>query len=246
MISRALTDIKYRSVIPSPIYGSTTTVQAVSRQVSSNQRHTHPGLPALLQRHLQARWQKPVADFNREAFDMITGSLTEQQRPLILDSFCGTGLSTAQLAERHPDHLVVGIDQSAQRLSRHSDGQDNYLLLRAECEPLWLLLAEAGITLSHHYLLYPNPWPKRSHLKRRIHGHPGFPLLLALQGSIELRTNWQIYAEEFGLALHLAGTAGCVSQFVVEGKALTLFEQKYADSGHSLWRYRADVKPQAK
>lgn len=221
-------------------------MQAASRQVSSNQLHTHPGLPALLQRHLQARWQKPVAGFNREAFDQIINSLAGQPRPLILDSFCGTGLSTAQLATRHPDHLVVGIDQSAQRLSRHSHAQDNYLLLRAECEPLWLLLVEAGITLSHHYLLYPNPWPKRSHLKRRIHGHPAFPLLLALGGAIELRTNWQIYAEEFGLALHLAGVSGYVSQFLLEDYALTLFEQKYADSGHALWRYKGGVKPQAK
>ncbi|MEP1469998.1 MAG: SAM-dependent methyltransferase [Halieaceae bacterium] len=218
-------------------------MRTASRQVRSNQQHTHPGLPELLRRHMQARWQKPVADFNSEAFDAINASIAEQNRPLILDSFCGTGLSTAQLAARHPDHLVVGIDQSAQRLSRHSHSQDNYLLLRAECEPLWLLLVEAGITLSHHYLLYPNPWPKRSHLKRRIHGHPAFPLLLALGGSIELRTNWQIYAEEFGLALHLAGTPGYVSQFVMQGSALTLFEQKYADSGHPLWRYRGDVRP---
>ena len=216
-------------------------MRATSRQVSSNQQHTHPALPTLLQRHLNARWRKPVADFNREAFDAIKSCIAEQQRPLILDSFCGTGLSTTQLAMRQPDHLVIGIDQSAQRLSRQGHTPENCLLLRAECEPLWLLLVEAGITLSHHYLLYPNPWPKRSQLKRRIHGHPAFPLLLALGGRIELRTNWQIYAEEFGLAMHLAGAPGCVSRFVKKESALTLFEQKYAESGHALWRYRANL-----
>ena len=241
MISGALTDIKYQSFSHHIVYRSKARVQAESSRVSSNQQHTHPGLPALLRRHLETRWRKPVAAFNRQAFEQIAAALASTPRPLVLDSFCGTGLSTAQLARLYPDHLVIGIDQSAQRLARHSRTEgDNYLLLRAECEPLWLLMAEAGLTVNRHYLLYPNPWPKSTHLKRRIHGHPAFPLLLALQGKIELRTNWQIYAEEFGLALHLAGVRGRVSQFAAGQRPFTLFEQKYRDSGHTLWRYRGN------
>ena len=240
MISGALTDIKYQSISSYIIYRSTAPLQAESSQVSSNQPHTHPGLPGLLRRHLATRWRKPVAAFNREAFEQLGTALAKTPRPLVLDSFCGTGLSTAQLARLYPDHLVIGIDQSAQRLARHSRTEGEYLLLRAECEPLWLLMAQAGLTVNHHYLLYPNPWPKRTHLKRRIHGHPAFPLLLALAGKIELRTNWQIYAEEFGLALHLAGVRGHVSQFAAGRRPLTLFEQKYRDSGHTLWRYQGN------
>lgn len=240
MISRALTDIKHQSISHQIIYRSKSGVQAESSRVSSNQQNTHPGLPGLLRRHLETRWRKPVAAFNKEAFEQIGEALAKTPRPLVLDSFCGTGLSTAQLAGLYPDHLVIGIDQSAQRLARHNRTEGNYLLLRAECEPLWLLMVEAGLTVSHHYLLYPNPWPKSTHLKRRIHGHPAFPLLLALQGRIELRTNWQIYAEEFGLALHLAGVRGLVSQFTAGRHPLTLFEQKYRDSGHTLWRYQGN------
>ncbi len=240
MISGALTDIKHQSISHQIIDRSKSGVQAESSRVSSNQQNTHPGLPSLLRRHLETRWRKPVAAFNKEAFEQIGEALAKTPRPLVLDSFCGTGLSTAQLARLYPDHLVIGIDQSAQRLARHNRTEGHYLLLRAECEPLWLLMVEAGLTVSHHYLLYPNPWPKSTHLKRRIHGHPAFPLLLALQGRIELRTNWQIYAEEFGLALHLAGVRGLVSQFAAGRHPLTLFEQKYRDSGHTLWRYQGN------
>jgi hypothetical protein len=94
-------------------------------------------------------------------------------------------MSTALIAEAHPDALVVGIDQSAHRLAKHqATGAQNYLLLHAEAEPLWLCLVEAGVTLHSHWLLYPNPWPKASQLKKRVHGHGAFPVLSRLGGGL--------------------------------------------------------------
>ena len=165
-------------------------------------------------------------------------------RPLVLDSFCGTGHSTAALAERHPGHLIVGVDKSAQRLAKHPHSpHDNYLLLQADCEDIWALLAGDGLLPDYHYMLYPNPWPKAAHLQRRIHGHPSFPLLLTLGGTLELRSNWQIYVEEFGCAMHLAGHHGRVLRLTDTGPNLSLFEQKYRNSGHDLWSYTASVMP---
>ncbi|MFV0277794.1 MAG: SAM-dependent methyltransferase [Parahaliea sp.] len=213
-------------------------MQANSRPVSSNQPWSHPRLGELVRRHLLHPWRKPVAGHNRQAFAELERALTTAPRPLILDSFCGTGQSTALLAQRHPGHLVVGVDQSAARLQRHRSGSNgSYLLLRAECEAIWQLLLERRWQLEAHYLLYPNPWPKSAHLRRRVHGHASFPLLLALGGRVELRSNWQIYVEEFGLAMALAGRRGRVSRISGE-PPLTLFEQKYRDSGHTLWCYR--------
>ncbi|MFT6288132.1 MAG: tRNA (guanine-N7-)-methyltransferase [Halieaceae bacterium] len=212
-------------------------MQVDSLKVSSNQNHTHPDLPAVLQRHTAKSWKPPIATFNQHAFNTIEAKLAESRQPLILDSFCGTGHSTARLAVMHPNHLVIGIDKSAHRLARHPGQQtSNYLLLQAECEPLWMLLTEHGLRLDFHYLLYPNPWPKKAHLKRRIHGHPAFPLLLALGGRVELRSNWQTYVEEFGLAMLLSGVSGCTRRLLPQ-EPLTLFEQKYHSSGHDLWQY---------
>ena len=139
---------------------------------------------------------------------------------------------------RHPDHLVVGIDKSENRLAKHPGGdRGNYLLLRAPCEDIWRLLVDSGMRLDHHYLLYLNPWPKAAHLKRRLHGHNSFPLLLELGGRLELRSNWQLYVEEFGSAMHIAGQPGCVATVREDTPALSLFERKYRDSGHTLWSY---------
>jgi tRNA G46 methylase TrmB len=156
----------------------------------------------------------------------------------VLDSFCGTGQSTAILAQQYPHALVAGVDQSVYRLDRHQAGKsDNYLLLRAQAEDIWQLLLADGIQLRHHFLLYPNPWPKQKHLQRRIHGHASFSWLLRLGGSIELRSNWQLYTEEFGIAMHLAGRRGRVCR-IAGDSPLTRFEEKYWRSGHSLWCYR--------
>ena len=229
-------------------------MQAQSRQVSSNQRHIHPKLPALVRKHLDSRFLKPIAAHNLAAFELLKRELTVRPRPLVLDSFCGTGHSTAALARRHPDHLVVGIDKSAQRLGKHPGSScANYLLLQAECEDLWQLLAQAGLSAEYHYLLYPNPWPKAKHLQRRVHASASFPVLLQLArrggctpagasadqagpGRIEVRSNWQIYVEEFGVAMLLAGVPGNIFQLSPE-PALSLFESKYASSGHILWAF---------
>jgi tRNA (guanine-N7-)-methyltransferase len=219
-------------------------LQARSRQVSSNQRFTHPKLPGLVRKHLHTHFRKPAAPHNIAAFELLMRELAARPRPLVLDSFCGTGHSTAALAQRHPEHLVVGVDKSARRLQKHQASTcDNYLLLQAECEDLWQLLVQQGLTAEFHYLLYPNPWPKAKHLQRRVHANASFTALLQLAGQggscpgrIEVRSNWQIYVEEFGVAMHLAGCPGRISRVSAQ-PALSLFESKYADSGHLLWAF---------
>ena len=229
-------------------------MHSTSREPSSNQRHLHPKLARTVQRHLKAQSLKPVAPHNVAAFNTLLAELATRPRPLILDSFCGTGHSTATLARHYPGHLVVGIDKSRHRLGRHPHNQSaNSLLLQAECEDFWRLLVAAGMGVEQHYLLYPNPWPKAKHLQRRIHGGAGFAWLVQLAAGnpagsklphspgsvrIELRSNWQTYVEEFGVAMHLAGYPGIVARVSPES-AISLFERKYRDSGHNLWAFTA-------
>ncbi|MDX1734707.1 MAG: SAM-dependent methyltransferase, partial [Halioglobus sp.] len=215
-----------------------------SRQVSSNQSHLHPRLGRTVTRHLGSTYRAAIGDHNRAAYAQLRERLDACGRPLVLDSFCGTGHSTRALSARHGDCLLVGIDKSAARLAKHpAQPTDGYLLLRADCEAIWQQLAADGIALAHHYILYPNPWPKSRHLQRRVHGHPAFRTLLALGGRLELRSNWQVYVEEFGVAMSLAGQVGVVSELCAPVQPLTLFERKYHDSGHPLWVYRCAIAP---
>jgi len=214
-------------------------LQADSSKVRSNQKHVHPKLPELVRRSLRSHYQRPISNHSRESFAKLAEQLAVEPRPLVLDSFCGTGHSTAILAQRHPDHLVVGIDKSSHRLAKHRVTEcENYLLLRAQCEDIWRLLLDQKITPDFHYIFYPNPWPKSGHLQRRVHGHPSFRSLLQLGGRLELRSNWLLYIEEFGVAMSIAGVHGTVSRLVPD-TPISLFERKYHASEQRLWSYIA-------
>ncbi|MCK5874272.1 MAG: SAM-dependent methyltransferase [Alcanivoracaceae bacterium] len=212
-----------------------------SRPVASSQAGIHPSLAQVVHRHLLHRWRQPVAQHNLDAFRLCDTWRRHQgfARPLMLDSGCGTGRSSRVLAMQHPEALVIGIDQSAVRLQRGLErfgaAPANLYLMRAECADIWRLMLEADWSVVRHFLLYPNPWPKPGHLQRRWHGHPVFPQLLALSDVVELRTNWQVYAEEMGAALSVAGRPAGIERIRPEA-ALTDFEEKYRDSGHALWR----------
>jgi tRNA G46 methylase TrmB len=106
-------------------------------------------------------------------------------------------------------------------------------------------MALARIQPLRHYLLYPNPWPKKAQLQRRWHGHPIFPTLLRLGGHLECRSNWKIYIDEMALALtQLTGLEVPTEQWLVDpAMVLTPFEQKYVTSSHTLWRCAIHLPP---
>ncbi|MBP8217002.1 MAG: SAM-dependent methyltransferase, partial [Thauera sp.] len=151
-----------------------------------------------------------------------------------------------QIARQYPDHWVIGVDQSADRLNRRKPYPEallpkNMVFVRADLVDLWRLLDEAGLRLARHYVLYPNPWPKIGHLGRRWHAHPVFPWIPRLGGVLECRSNWLVYIEEFALALEVAiGRTVAWEAFSAE-VPLTPFERKYRDSGQTLYRLGVDL-----
>lgn len=196
-------------------------------------------------------------------------------RAVILDSGCGTGESTIHIARRYPNIPVIGIDKSGMRLTKAGNpaqtaGENvppNAFWIRAELLDFWRLALEreqAGEwTIPYHAVYYPNPWPKQSEATRRFHMHPIFPTLLSLGETIELRTNWEIYAREFAEAARIAtkelygspalrfeddkveinkgdsrsraGMTITCESFDPENPE-TAFERKYKDAGQKLWR----------
>lgn len=208
--------------------------------LQTDQVAPHADLTDIVRRHQQNPWRKPCPAHTREAFEQFLQTYRRDPRPIVLDSFCGTGMSTAILAAQFPEAWVVGIDQSAHRLAKHQPTERrNYHLLRAEAEPFWCCLAEAGIRLHSHWLLYPNPWPKASQFKKRLHGHGAFPMLAQLGGALEMRTNWHLFAEEFALASDLIGLQGSIDM-VSPAAPMTLFERKYQERGQTLWRFSGE------
>ncbi|MBS0551222.1 MAG: methyltransferase domain-containing protein, partial [Proteobacteria bacterium] len=152
---------------------------ANSRIPDSAQQGVHENLARVVVRHLAEPFRKPYADYNRSAFEASLAGW-DGRAPLILDAGCGVGHSTIQIARANPDHWVIGVDQSEDRLQRRKPYPEallpkNMVFVRADLVDYWRLMHDAGLRLAQHYILYPNPWPKVGHLARRWHAHPVFP-----------------------------------------------------------------------
>lgn len=209
--------------------------------VLSSQAGIHPGLMKTLERHFARQWRQPLHKPSVGIFEHLwqEGILAGSQK-VVLDSGCGTGHSSFQLATQFADSLVIGVDRSEVRLGKSGVRSgwrlvNNCLLIRSELSTFWRLLLKAKIAVENHYLLYPNPWPKAQHLKRRWHGHPVFPVLIKLGGKVEMRCNWLTYAQEFAMAAGYATGQDIRETLIQPDLALSRFEQKYLDRGHDLY-----------
>ncbi|WP_144395111.1 tRNA (guanine(46)-N(7))-methyltransferase TrmB [Pleionea sediminis] len=207
-----------------------------SKKIESNQVGLNENLEQVVISHRDSDYKKPIQAHNQQGFDKFLKVIQVGERPMILDSCCGTGMSTLQLAEKFPEHWVIGIDQSEVRLSKVDNPLDNVLFVRANCEDFWRLCLQVNLFFEQHFILYPNPWPKKKHLQRRWHGHPVFPVLPQLSHKVELRSNWRIYLEEFSYAWKILTKRDSEPVAFQPENYLTLFEKKYAESGHDLFK----------
>jgi tRNA (guanine-N7-)-methyltransferase len=93
-----------------------------------------------------------------------------RKAPLHVDLGCGDGSFLCVLAQRMPDKNFLGIERLLNRVrasARKAASLDNVRLLRMESSYAVRYLLPAG-SVERFYLLFPDPWPKRRHHRRRI------------------------------------------------------------------------------
>ncbi len=117
-------------------------------------------------RHVPSRLVAVESLTDRLDLDKIFG----RRAPLHVDLGCGDGLFLCALAQRVPDKNFLGIERLLNRVrtsARKAATLDNVRLLRMESSYAvrYLLPAES---VERFYLLFPDPWPKRRHHRRRI------------------------------------------------------------------------------
>jgi len=217
-----------------------------SRSVVSNQAAEHDNLSEVVTKHLTTEFKRPIAQHNIDAYQYAISQINKPH--VIFDSGCGNGKSTLNLAKKYPNAFVIGIDKSHHRINKlatetsPTENTKNYCHVRADLIDFWRLAANDNIKLQHHFILYPNPWPKKHHLKRRWHGSPVFRQILALGGDIELRSNWPVYLEEFAMALALVKHTAIVQPLEVTAPDyISDFEAKYHVSEQTLWQLNANL-----
>jgi len=140
-------------------------------------------------------------------------SIFGRAAPLQVDLGCGDGSFLCDLAQRRPDKNFVGIDRLVGRVGkacRKASALENVRILNVESTyAVRYLLPEASVEA--FYLLFPDPWPKRRHQRRRI-VTPDFldSIHRALEhgGSLRFATDQLDYFEKIvGIARNHFGSA---------------------------------------
>jgi tRNA (guanine-N7-)-methyltransferase len=90
--------------------------------------------------------------------------------PLRVDLGCGDGSFLCELAQRNPENNFLGVDKLAGRVAkacRKAALLSHIRILKVESSYAVRYLLPAA-SVSHFYLLFPDPWPKRRHHRRRL------------------------------------------------------------------------------
>ncbi|MEM0968585.1 MAG: tRNA (guanosine(46)-N7)-methyltransferase TrmB [Verrucomicrobiota bacterium] len=124
------------------------------------------------------------------------------QSPLELDLGCGDGGFLLSMAEAYPERNFLGVERLLGRVRKVArrakrTGFTNVRLLRLDSSYAaeWLLPRDSFTRI---HLLFPDPWPKKKHQKRRIY-QPDFLRslhhLLIPNGEFCFKTDHPEYAE---------------------------------------------------
>lgn len=109
---------------------------------------------------------EPASYVERLDLEKIFG----RNAPLQVDLGCGDGSFLLALARRTPEKNFLGIERLLGRAvgsARKAQKIDNARVLRMETSYAVRYLLPPG-SVERFYLLFPDPWPKRRHQRRRV------------------------------------------------------------------------------
>ncbi len=136
-----------------------------------------------------------------EASDTHIAAVLASGREVWLEIGFGGGEHLAGQAARHPDIALIGGEPFLNGVGsalRHIEdgGLANVLILADDVRPLLDRLPEAS--LSRIFILFPDPWPKTRHHKRRFiqpETVAAFARALEDGGRLRFATDWADYAD---------------------------------------------------
>lgn len=145
--------------------------------------------------------------------------------PLQVDLGCGDGSFLCALAERLPQKNFLGIERllgrsnSAARKagpSRTGGKLDNVRVLRMESSyAVRYLLPPASVET--FYLLFPDPWPKRRHQRRRVVNEE---FLKAISDALAVDGTFRIATDQLDYFEHMQELARTMASFAVVDPSL--------------------------
>jgi tRNA (guanine-N7-)-methyltransferase len=128
--------------------------------------------------------------------------VSKAKNQVFLEIGFGNGSHIVSLAQRHPDALIIGSEMymagvvNTLRLSEKA-GVTNLVVTSEDARHTLKKIQKNA--LQKIYILFPDPWPKARHNKRRLLKGPFFKTLLekiSTGGEIVVATDWAEYADE--------------------------------------------------
>lgn len=197
------------------------------------------------QRALEQLWPKYVIEPGAQPLDL--SAVFGREAPRVLEIGFGNGENLAALASAHPERDYLGIEVHRAGVGR--------LMLSAEAAQLSNLrivchdaveVLERNIppaSFDEVLILFPDPWPKKRHHKRRLI-QPAFAALVTSRltpgGLLRLATDWEPYAMQMLEVLNACAGLRNLSPdhtFVERPpeRVTTRFEKRGTRLGHRVW-----------
>ena len=196
-------------------------------------------------RALEDLWPKYGVEFAAETLDCDVAF--GRRAPRTVEIGFGNGENLARMAAAHPERDYLGVEV-------HRPGVGRLLLaleegklsnVRVVCHDAVEVLRGqiAQQSLDEVVILFPDPWPKKRHHKRRLVLRAFIELvteLLRPDGILRMATDWQPYAEEM-LAVLTANPR--LRNLAADGtyiprpteRTATRFEKRGERLGHDVW-----------
>ena len=165
--------------------------------------------------------------------------LFERSGPVEIEIGLGKGRFLRERATAFPKTNFLGIEKAKKWLLYAEER-----LKKAKLENVRLIVTYAegfleryvpNESISIYHILFPDPWPKRRHNKRRIFNQPFLGEIvrtLTAKGELHVATDYSEYFEK------IMGELCAVKELVTEptepGPFLTNFQVKYAREGRPL------------
>jgi tRNA (guanine-N7-)-methyltransferase len=198
------------------------------------------------QRALQQHWPRFGVEFQPAVLQLA--QLFGRVAPCTLEIGFGNGEHLLQRALAQPQRNFLGVEV-------HRPGVGHLLLAAASAGAANLRLIAhdavevlreqiAPASLDEVQLLFPDPWPKKRHHKRRIVQHEFVALIasrLTAGGRLHLATDWEAYAGQMlevldgcALLVNCAADGGFIDAGLVAARTATRFQHRGERLGHQV------------
>ncbi len=173
----------------------------------------------------------------------------ETNRPLEIDLGCGDGSFLVAMASHYPERNFLGVERLLGRVRKvirkaEKNSLLNLKVLRLELSYTieWLLPDHCA---NRMHLLFPDPWPKKKHHKRRMVNKSFCESLVRIlkeDGEFLFKTDHLDYFEESMLALENFDLLEQLSWNTDDFYPVTDFEKIWTKEGKKIYSARFRVK----